>query len=433
MAAAAASFGFLLLRFTGTAPGGLQEGEFNELFFAFDQRATLIVAALHALLGLGLAAWRRGRAHGVETPGSFLAVASLVLALGVSGRAEGASAGVLVCAVAAVAAIGASHLGSRAWWVASRTVLGLALVRLVIPGLTDTTRLIVDEFGRNSIEDVWFGAEAFRMGILGAGVLAAGAALSGRWDRGLLGTAMLIAGLFVLREFEWMSIRADLETGDPRGQALHSPLVFALRLCASGGCLVLLAHWCAGALSGLGATLSVLVSLLALVFAALTCFTPGAWGRCPPLDGVWLTATLGLVAIGFAAETLRGAGHGRGGLLGGWLWAVAIAGGLAIWLTAGGRCAESLVGFGGRAFEVGQSIALGLCAVVALAVGFVRTLRPLRVLGLLLFFVASVKVVTHDLQGVAPVARVAAFLGLGGLMIVSAWVYQRFEREGATA
>ena len=78
------------------------------------------------------------------------------------------------------------------------------------------------------------------------------------------------------------------------------------------------------------------------------------------------------------------------------------------------------------------SIWWGLCAVGLLIAGFVRTLPPVRHVGLGLLAVATAKAVIFDLAGVDPMWRVASFLSLGALMLGVGLVYARVSARIAT-
>ncbi len=75
------------------------------------------------------------------------------------------------------------------------------------------------------------------------------------------------------------------------------------------------------------------------------------------------------------------------------------------------------------------SIVWGLCAAVALVIGFRKRLRPLRLAALGLFAVTALKLVLVDVAGVKQIYRVISFFIMGLLMIGASYLYHRIEKR----
>ena len=68
-------------------------------------------------------------------------------------------------------------------------------------------------------------------------------------------------------------------------------------------------------------------------------------------------------------------------------------------------------------------------AVALLVVGIVRRYRLVRLSALVLLGIPIVKVFAYDVFALDQVYRIAAFVGLGGLLLVSAYLYQRYSKS----
>ena len=75
----------------------------------------------------------------------------------------------------------------------------------------------------------------------------------------------------------------------------------------------------------------------------------------------------------------------------------------------------------------GLSLLWGVYASVVLVLGFVRGWRQVRVAGLGLLAVPILKLFLIDTFELERGYRVAAFLSLGGLLLVSGFLYQRYS------
>ena len=75
------------------------------------------------------------------------------------------------------------------------------------------------------------------------------------------------------------------------------------------------------------------------------------------------------------------------------------------------------------------SIVWGVCAAAALAVGFWKRIRPLRLAALGLFAVTAAKLVLVDVAGVKQIYRIIAFFVLGLLMMGAAYLYHKVEKR----
>jgi uncharacterized membrane protein len=85
-----------------------------------------------------------------------------------------------------------------------------------------------------------------------------------------------------------------------------------------------------------------------------------------------------------------------------------------------------------RAFLTRQvlvSIAWGVYAVVAVAVGIRRRYAPIRYLAIALFALAAGKVFLVDLSALGGIYRVWGFVATGLVLLVGSWLYQRFKAK----
>jgi len=82
--------------------------------------------------------------------------------------------------------------------------------------------------------------------------------------------------------------------------------------------------------------------------------------------------------------------------------------------------------------EVGGSIltvAWGAEAIVLLAAGFALRDRVLRLSGLALFLVCTLKLFFWDLRNLETLPRIMSFIVLGLLLVAVSWVYTRFRAQ----
>lgn len=77
--------------------------------------------------------------------------------------------------------------------------------------------------------------------------------------------------------------------------------------------------------------------------------------------------------------------------------------------------------------QVVISIAWALYAIALLIVGILKRVKPIRLLALLVFGIALVKVVFVDMNGMEQVYRIIAFIGFGVILIAASYLYQRFK------
>ncbi|MCE5279928.1 MAG: DUF2339 domain-containing protein [Planctomycetaceae bacterium] len=82
-----------------------------------------------------------------------------------------------------------------------------------------------------------------------------------------------------------------------------------------------------------------------------------------------------------------------------------------------------------RAGQMSITLVWGLFALTMLYVGFARRLRPVRLAALSLFALAALKLVLVDMMHVKDVYRILSFLGLGLLLIGSAYLYHKLEKR----
>ncbi|MCB9475950.1 MAG: DUF2339 domain-containing protein [Deltaproteobacteria bacterium] len=83
--------------------------------------------------------------------------------------------------------------------------------------------------------------------------------------------------------------------------------------------------------------------------------------------------------------------------------------------------------------QMALTITWALFAATVLVLGFRWQRRNFRLAALLLFGVTAVKLILVDIAGVKEIWRIAAFLGVGALMIGATYLYQRAERRLVTS
>ena len=79
--------------------------------------------------------------------------------------------------------------------------------------------------------------------------------------------------------------------------------------------------------------------------------------------------------------------------------------------------------------HVAVSALWGLLGLVLLYVGLVRGSRPLRYAGFAAFGVTVVKIFVYDLSNLSAVARALSFLGVGAVLLLGGFFYQRLSAE----
>ncbi|MCE5325391.1 MAG: DUF2339 domain-containing protein [Planctomycetaceae bacterium] len=82
-----------------------------------------------------------------------------------------------------------------------------------------------------------------------------------------------------------------------------------------------------------------------------------------------------------------------------------------------------------RAGQMSITLVWGLFALTMLYAGFARRLRPVRLAALGLFALAALKLVFVDMMHVKDVYRILSFMGLGLLLIGSAYLYHKLEKR----
>ena len=68
-------------------------------------------------------------------------------------------------------------------------------------------------------------------------------------------------------------------------------------------------------------------------------------------------------------------------------------------------------------------------AVVLLVVGMVKQWRSVRLYALALLAIPIIKVFVYDVRALKELYRIIAFIGLGVLLLVSAYLYQRYSKS----
>lgn len=101
---------------------------------------------------------------------------------------------------------------------------------------------------------------------------------------------------------------------------------------------------------------------------------------------------------------------------------VTVAGGYAVAATA-----LAVIGMALELSGVGVSVAWTLFAFALLAVGFVAAVRGVRLLGIAVFALATVKVFLYDTRDLDALPRTLSFLALGVVLLAASYVYARSQ------
>lgn len=80
-----------------------------------------------------------------------------------------------------------------------------------------------------------------------------------------------------------------------------------------------------------------------------------------------------------------------------------------------------------QSHKVGLPIVWGVCSFVMMIAGMRKSYKPLRILSLALFSITLLKLFIFDIRDVAPGGKIAAFICLGGLLLVISFLYQRLK------
>jgi uncharacterized membrane protein len=75
--------------------------------------------------------------------------------------------------------------------------------------------------------------------------------------------------------------------------------------------------------------------------------------------------------------------------------------------------------------QLGQSMLYAVYGAVMIAAGAWRANRQIRLLGLLILGMTTLKVFLFDLAALEQIYRVIAFVGLGLILLLVSWHYQR--------
>jgi hypothetical protein len=95
---------------------------------------------------------------------------------------------------------------------------------------------------------------------------------------------------------------------------------------------------------------------------------------------------------------------------------------LFVWLGGG-----SVATWKGLAQKVGFSVLWGVYALALVGRGIWRKRKVLRLLGIGLFAVTLVKLFVFDLGDISKLGKIIAFVGLGVLLLVISFLYQKFK------
>ena len=82
--------------------------------------------------------------------------------------------------------------------------------------------------------------------------------------------------------------------------------------------------------------------------------------------------------------------------------------------------------------QVAISAVWVVASLVLMGLGLGLKVRDLRILAIALFDLTIVKAFFYDLSGLQELYRIVAFMGLGTVLLVVSYVYQRFERGQAS-
>jgi hypothetical protein len=78
--------------------------------------------------------------------------------------------------------------------------------------------------------------------------------------------------------------------------------------------------------------------------------------------------------------------------------------------------------------KAGYSILWGICSFVFMYIGMKNKITTLRILSLALFFVTIIKLLLFDLYNMSNIGRYISFIGLGILLLVVSFMYQRLRK-----
>jgi uncharacterized membrane protein len=71
------------------------------------------------------------------------------------------------------------------------------------------------------------------------------------------------------------------------------------------------------------------------------------------------------------------------------------------------------------------SLAWGLYGAASIAVGMLRRYAPLRIIGMVILAITSLKVFFYDLWELGGIYRVIGFISFGVLLVLVSYLYQR--------
>jgi Predicted membrane protein (DUF2339) len=99
-----------------------------------------------------------------------------------------------------------------------------------------------------------------------------------------------------------------------------------------------------------------------------------------------------------------------------------------VWDYFGNQQTDRLLTEGRSVQHLSLTALWALYAVILLVIGIWRRSRPVRVAGLGLLALPIIKVFVYDVFALEQVYRIVAFVGLGVLLIASAYLYQRYSK-----
>ena len=78
--------------------------------------------------------------------------------------------------------------------------------------------------------------------------------------------------------------------------------------------------------------------------------------------------------------------------------------------------------------KAGLTILWSLCSFIMIWLGFKHSYKPLRVIAIVLFAIALLKLFVFDIRNISPGGKIAAFIMLGILLLSISFMYQRLKK-----
>lgn len=168
--------------------------------------------------------------------------------------------------------------------------------------------------------------------------------------------------------------------------------------------------------------------MIAIGRSAALVLSPAPLGQAMLLNRRTACAAFVMAAAYAAASFFQ---RGTSGRERAWGRAVALIG--AQFLTVATITGEINAFWAGRGDELARQMMLSVswtaCGAVLILVGLRRQYPPIRYFAILLLATAIIKVFFVDLAQLERVYRVLSVIGLGIMLLVTSYLYQRFQRE----